>query len=180
MARTWLSIRVDLISGRGEYFWPRPGREFLAARTHTFLQLAYAINMAFGRWDFSHLSQFELVDGTAISQADPFLDAPEGTVEIRTEKLGRLTLGEQFAYTFDFGDDWQHLCTVGPERVDPEEVYGIQPDRPAAYSGWGVLPDQYGRRWADDTGEGPVPADPKGRDLPPILPEWRWRAERGS
>ena len=26
MARTWLSIRVELVSGRGEDLWPRPGR----------------------------------------------------------------------------------------------------------------------------------------------------------
>ncbi len=30
--------------------------------------------------------------------------------------------------TFDLGDDWTHLCTVGPERIDPEEELGIVPD----------------------------------------------------
>jgi len=25
MMRTWLSIRVDLVEGRGERLWPRPG-----------------------------------------------------------------------------------------------------------------------------------------------------------
>jgi len=44
MARTWLSIRVDLIEGHGEHLWPRPGRLFAAARTHTFAQLADAID----------------------------------------------------------------------------------------------------------------------------------------
>lgn len=29
--------------------------------------------------------------------------------------------GEQFVYVFDLGDDWTHLCTVGPERIDPEK-----------------------------------------------------------
>jgi hypothetical protein len=28
MARTWLSIRVELVSGRGTEYWPRPGRIF--------------------------------------------------------------------------------------------------------------------------------------------------------
>ena len=32
MARPWLSIRVDLVEGRGELLWPRPGRIFAAAR----------------------------------------------------------------------------------------------------------------------------------------------------
>jgi hypothetical protein len=45
------------------------------------------------------------------------------------------------------------------------------------YWGWGTLPDQYGRRWAEDDLEHPVPPDPHGEDLPPILPEWRWRQE---
>ncbi len=40
MARTWPSIRVDLIEGHGEQYWPRPGRIFAAARSHTFKQLA--------------------------------------------------------------------------------------------------------------------------------------------
>jgi hypothetical protein len=47
MARTWLSIRVDLIEGHGEQYWPRPGRIFAAARSHTFKQLADAIDDAF-------------------------------------------------------------------------------------------------------------------------------------
>ena len=55
MARTWLSIRVDLVEGHGEEFWPRPGRIFAAARSHTFKQLADAIDDAFARWDRSHL-----------------------------------------------------------------------------------------------------------------------------
>ena len=49
MSRTWLSVRVDLVSGRGEDLWPRPGRIFAAARAMTFGQLAGAIADAFGR-----------------------------------------------------------------------------------------------------------------------------------
>ncbi len=55
MARTWLSIRVDLVAGRGKDLWPRPGRIFAASRTHTFKQLADAIDDAFARWDRAHL-----------------------------------------------------------------------------------------------------------------------------
>ena len=51
MARTWLSIRVDLIEGHGQHLWPRPGRILAAARSHTFAQLANAIDDAFARWD---------------------------------------------------------------------------------------------------------------------------------
>ena len=79
MGRTCLSIRIDLVEGHGEHLWPRPGRIFAAARSHTFAQLARAIDDAFAR----------------------------------------------FVYVFDFGDDWTHLCTVGPERVDPLEALGL-------------------------------------------------------
>ena len=62
MARTWLSIRVELIEGHGEQYWPRPGRIFAAARSHTFKQFADAIDDAFARWDRSHLQEFTLAD----------------------------------------------------------------------------------------------------------------------
>jgi hypothetical protein len=174
VARTWLSVQVELVSGRGDAFWPRPGRIIAAARRHTFWDLARAINLAFGRWDLSHLSEFVLADGTRISHADPWYDPPEGTIEIRDEKLSRLALEEQFAYTFDFGDGWTHLCRVGSERIDPVADVGLVPELPTAYFGWGTLPDQYGRRWSDDDGgEDPLPSDPRGDDLPPLLPVWR-------
>jgi hypothetical protein len=42
--RTWLSIRVELVGGGGRTLWPRPGRVFAAARSHTFLALGDAID----------------------------------------------------------------------------------------------------------------------------------------
>jgi len=70
-AHTWLSIRVELVEGRGEHYWPRPGRLFAAARSHFYAQLATAIDDAFGRWDRSHLHEFDLADGTRIGMPDP-------------------------------------------------------------------------------------------------------------
>ncbi|MEU6511992.1 hypothetical protein [Streptomyces sp. NPDC046942] len=67
MARTWLSIRVELISGHGADLWPRPGRVFAAARSHSFARFATAIDIAFGRWDLAHLHLFTLSDGTQVS-----------------------------------------------------------------------------------------------------------------
>ena len=69
--RSWLSIRVELVEGRGERYWPRPGRLFGAARSHSFAQLASAIDDAFARWDRSHLHEFELEDGTRIGTPGP-------------------------------------------------------------------------------------------------------------
>jgi len=171
VARTWLSIRVDLISGHGEDYWPRPGRIFAAARSHKFSQLADAIDTAFARWDRSHLYKFELADGRLIGQAE-FDDFDLGFLDGAAMTLSALSLGEQFVYEFDFGDSWTHLCTVGPARIDPESELGIVPRAPLPYWGWGTIPDQYGRRWADDDGESPEPPNPGLTDLPPLQPWW--------
>ena len=151
MARTWPSIRADLIEGHGEQYWPRPGWIFATARSHTFKQLASAIDDALGRWDRSHLQEFTLADGTRSCDPDPDWEIEgEVTEDYRRVKLPRLRPGEQFATVFDLGDDWAHLCTVGARRIDPVEVLGIVPDTPLPYRGWDDIPDQYRRRWDDD------------------------------
>lgn len=178
MSRTWLSIRVDLVEGHAEDLWPRPGRIFAAARRHTFDQLATAIDDAFARWDRAHLHQFWLADGSRVTEPSPDWDLPEEIVhDDRKLTLARLQPDEQFVYEFDFGDSWLHLCTVGPQRIDPLEQLGIVPQTPLPYWGWGQLPDQYGRRWDGDDGESRAPRNPKGSDLPPIGP-WQHRFRR--
>jgi hypothetical protein len=49
---------------------PPPGRIFIVGPSHTFEQLAEAINSAFARWDRSHLHEFELADGRLIGYPD--------------------------------------------------------------------------------------------------------------
>ena len=103
MSRTHLSVLVELVSGHGRDYWPRPGRVLMAGRrTMTFGAFADAVDTAFGRWDFAHLHTFDLDDGTLLIGPAQLSDAV---------RLSRLTAGEQFAYTFDMGDDWTHLCT---------------------------------------------------------------------
>ncbi len=161
MARSWLSIRVELVSGQGETLWPRPGRIFAAARSHSFAQLARAVDLAFSRWDLAHLHLFTLADGTDISSLEWWDDeAPDGTVDGHATKLSRLQAGEQFAYVFDMGDAWSHLCTVAHKPIDPLGELGEAPDQPVPYWGWGSLPDQYGRRWDGDDGESTMPRRP--------------------
>src|SRR6478735_8467841 len=70
MARTWLSVTVELLGGRGEELWPWPGRIFAVGPSHTFMDLANAINGAFARWDRSHLSMFTLADGRVVTDAE--------------------------------------------------------------------------------------------------------------
>ena len=173
MARTWISIRVELVEGHGQHLWPRPGRIFAAARTHTFEQFASAIDDAFARWDRSHLQEFTLNDNTRLSIPNPDWDLDDDVTEdYRQVKLSRLSAGEQFVYVFDLGDDWTHLCTVGPDRIDPVETLGILPKSPLPYWGWGDVPDQYRRRWESDNGASRRPKDPGFTDLPPLRPYW--------
>jgi len=167
-----MSIRVELVEGRGATCWPRPGRVLAAAKSHTFAELAEAIDVAFARWDTSHLHEFELADGTRLSVPDPEWDEAGAMLDDRRTKLSRLDRDEKFVYTFDLGDDWAHICTVGGDWIDPVEELGIVPERPLPYWGWGEIPDQYGRRWDGDDDESPVPSDPDLSDLPPLRPGW--------
>ncbi|MGO8961032.1 MAG: IS1096 element passenger TnpR family protein [Streptosporangiaceae bacterium] len=164
---------MDLIEGHGEPYWPRPGRIFVAARSHSFQMLADAIDDAFARWDRSHLQEFTLADGTRLWIPDPEWEIGEQVTEdIRRVKMSRLRPGEQFLYVFDLGDYWAHLCTVGAQRVDPLDTLGIRPAKPLPCWGWGDIPDQYRRRWDDDDGESSLPEDRELTDLPPFLPSW--------
>jgi hypothetical protein len=179
MARTWLSVTVELLGGRGQELWPWPGRIFAVGPSHTFLDLADAINDAFARWDRSHLSLFTLADGRVVTDEEtgaemagsisgPIL-AP---IDIAVARVARtVEPGAEFQFTFDLGDAWTHRCVVGEVKVDPLEVLGVRPDVPLPYWGWGSIPDQYGRRWAADDGESRAPGKP-GTPHPMLLHAW--------
>jgi hypothetical protein len=149
VARTWLQIRVELLSGRDIVCVPPPGRIMMVGPRHTFAALAEAIDAAFARWDLGHLHGFELADGRllgirAAEMGDGWLD--DDAVKV----AATVSPGDEFVYTFDFGDDWRHRCLVLPDRVDPREEYGPPPQRPVPLLGWGWIPDQYGRETFED------------------------------
>ena len=152
MARTWLQIRVELVSGLGGQFEPPPGRVFAVSPSLTFERFADAVNRAFGRWDFSHLHAFELADGRRIGFTD--VDTgEEGWIDHATAKVGSsIKPGEEFEFLFDFGADWRHRCEVLPEKLDAHEAFGELPREPVILWGWGRLPDQSGRDADDDPG----------------------------
>lgn len=172
MARTWLSIQIELIHGGGRTLWPRPGRILAAARSHTFAQLATAIDDAFVRWDRAHLHLFDLGESGGLLVDRYWDDPPERARVDQGVRLGTLGAGQQFVYVFDLGDDWAHLCTVAAQRIDPRDTLGITPDRPLPYWGWGSIPDQYGRRWNGDDGDTTPRRDPQLADLPARHPGW--------
>jgi len=179
MARTWLSVTVELLGGRGEEPWPWPGRIFAVGPSHTFMDLADAINHAFARWDRSHVSMFTLADGRLVADEESGAELAESIggpvlmpLDIAASRVARTVgPGAEFQFTFDLGDEWTHRCVVANDKVDPLEVLGIQPDVPMPYWGWGTIPDQYGRRWADDDGESRAPRRPS-RPHPMLLHTW--------
>jgi hypothetical protein len=169
VSKRWLSIRVELISGRGGSIDSPPGRVFAVPPSTSFEDLAQAVDTAFGRWDFGHLRCFTLADGTEVSDPESneeSVSAPFGTIPktmpLTTRLDGAVGDGGTFEYVFDFGDGWTHRCVV-EDRVDPP--YGAN-RRPVITWGWGSLPDQYGRRWADDDGSSEPPPRGDATDVP--------------
>ena len=65
--RGWLVVRVVLLAQAGEELAGPPGRDVLVRDSHTFADLAAAIDRAFARWDLSHLHEFRLIDGRRLA-----------------------------------------------------------------------------------------------------------------
>lgn len=128
---------------------PSPGRIFIVGPAHSFLGLADSINQGFARWDLSHLHEFELADGRRIGFVDPEPFGDDEVIEDQAKvKVSQAVApGDEFGFTFDFGDRWEHRCRVLAEKVDPREECGpgALPKAPVATWGWGLIPDQYGR-----------------------------------
>ena len=145
-------MRVQLVAGGGEPLAPPPGRDLLLSTTHTFADLAAAIDRAFARWDLGHLHEFSLADGRVIGmvEADELGEA-ENELDDRRTTLGAagLAAGDAFEYVFDLGDGWEHHCTVLRDQVDPTDEWGSTPGGIVPVFGWGPLPDQYGRTGPD-------------------------------
>jgi hypothetical protein len=146
----WLSIKVELLSGRGLELERPPGRVMIASPKHTLAELAEAIDLAFARWDHSHLHEFQLGDGKRYMLGGS--DFEPDVIDSTSTSLAAAGLdrGATFEYVFDLGDDWRHRCDVQATDVDPGEEYGAPSDRPVPIWGWGWIPDQYGRVREDD------------------------------
>lgn len=142
---TWMVIRVELISGVGQDFDPPPGRDFLVSSQQTFRAFADAINSGFARWELSHLHAFRIDDRTIGTRVED-LDFED---DLRT-KIGKHDAGKEFLFEFDYGDSWEHRCSVIEADVEPDELYGERPRRPVPIFGWGDIPDQHGRKNKDD------------------------------
>jgi hypothetical protein len=179
MAHSWLSIRVELVGGRGVHdLWPRPGRIFAARPDMTFHDLAHSINVAFARWDRSPLHRFILPDSTMVVPIVRWDAADSAVTDMLDDVATDLTClapGDRFLFEFDLDDSWLYLCTVAEQTVPEVSVDGQAPTSPVAMFGWGTITDQHGRLWMSDEGEDwriPPPPHPPLSDLPPLAPWW--------
>jgi hypothetical protein len=121
----------------------------LVSRGHTLARFAGAIDLAFARWDLSHLHLFRFEAGrTAMPDGDGWDDDALDSTATRIGSIG-LKAGDSFGYVFDLGDEWTHDCAVERDDVDPDEEFGGAPTGPVPIWGWGMIPDQYGRKGPD-------------------------------
>lgn len=118
MPRNWLQIEVEMLGGRDIDCDPPPGRVFIVGPSHTFAQLADAIDAALARWDLSHLHEFELADGRRVGFPDVDPDEHGWLDHAALKVAGEVEPGDEFRYVFDLGDDWRHRCRVLDEKVD--------------------------------------------------------------
>lgn len=91
MARTWLSIRVDLVEGGGHATVCRaPGGSSLRTRSRTFAPLADPIDDVFAGWDRAHLHCFDLADAllTGPYAGDEPPDNSQPSQDVRLSRLG--------------------------------------------------------------------------------------------
>ena len=149
-------VRVLLAAQGGEEFVGAPGRDLLVSDTHTFADLATAIDRAFARWDLSHLHEFRFADGRRIGMIDPDDldgDAADLDEQKMTVQQAGLRRGDTFEYVFDFGDSREHRCTVLRCKVDPMKESGAASSEIVPVFGWGTIPDQYGRTTPDEDSE---------------------------
>ena len=152
----WDVLRVVMVSKGTEELADPPGRDLLVSSAHTFADIAGGIDRSFARWDLSHLHEFRLPDGRRIIMmdgADEFEEIdPLRDLDELSHSLGSVGLrqGATFTYVFDFGDNWEHGCTVLRTDVDPTEECGTVPSEIVPIFGWGMIPDQYGRLSFDE------------------------------
>jgi hypothetical protein len=156
--QSWMIVRVLLTARGGEEVVGAPGRDLLVSDRHTFADLATAIDRAFARWDLSHLHEFRFDDGRRIGMID--LEEPDDDVADLDEtkvtvQQARLLRGDTFEYVFDFGDSWEHRCTVLRCKVDPLKESGAASLEIVPVFGWGTIPDQHGRTIRGDGSELP-------------------------
>ena len=103
----------------------------------TFANLHSILQSVMG-WDDAHLHQF-MIRGEPYGAPDRDPGEPRKAKDERKHTLSELGAGsgEKFAYTYDFGDNWEHILEIEKE-LPPEE--GVR--YPLCLAGAGACPPE--------------------------------------
>lgn len=104
-ATTQLQLRIDLLEMK-----PAVWRSVIVPAAITLSKLHRVIQAAMG-WEDVHLHEFEIA-GHRYGAPDPDFPDPALINESRVTLTACLNAATSFAYSYDFGDDWQHRITV--------------------------------------------------------------------
>jgi hypothetical protein len=127
-----VSLKVTL-----RYTQPPIWRRLLMPATMTLGDLHAAIQTAMG-WEDSHLHAF-WVDGRQYGRRGSLDDAADES-RLTLDRLVKTGI-DRFSYTYDFGDDWEHLiviekgtpsepvtypiCVAGKRKCPPDDCGGV-------------------------------------------------------
>ena len=111
METTLIQMKIKL-----EYISPPIWRRFLVDSSITLHKLHKVIQIVMG-WTDSHLHSFEILDASyCLPNPDEDFSDFEGEKRKNSKKvkLSQLSLQRKskFHYTYDFGDNWEHIITV--------------------------------------------------------------------
>jgi hypothetical protein len=180
MGMRWLDIRVELIGGRGQVLDLSPGRSFAVPPGCTFDEFGHAIDLAFARWDLSHLRQFTLEDGTLVvdeEMADELRASVFGGTIPRTillsAKLGRQLkidldeLGSTMADRGDYpGGGYVNTQTgeVVPAALTDESTVGEEYVVDVEEGDWEHVVEDSHEGWQDMADFAAAVKDPRSRE----------------
>lgn len=105
-------------------------RRVIVPAEYTFQEFAEVLIIAMG-WSGYHLSEFEMSEGTHITVNFPvddggfFDDFDESVNASEVELVNYLDVGEKFIFTYDFGDNWEHVVLLEKIADDFEKNYPV-------------------------------------------------------
>lgn len=141
---TWYRVRVDLLETT-----PAIWREVLVPADLPLPAFSTVLQAAMG-WENSHLHSFaRTAESHWQSRPRWAMDVPgeplEGPHELPERDATVATLlgtpGDQATYLYDFGDDWEHLLTLG-EILDSGASAVVDLASPVLTQGEGVCPPE--------------------------------------
>ncbi len=111
-------VRIEL-----RHLKPKIWRRVDVPLSSSLMSLHEIIQAAMG-WNGSHLFEFTIRgQGYGIPDSEAGFDAWEILDASKIELQGIIDWGiRRFTYTYDFGDDWQHVISLGKPRIGDADI----------------------------------------------------------